>query len=342
MKELTASAVAPRLIVQLLATNRAGQEEIYREAGLDPALIDNIDRRIACEDFQRFAEVAAGKSDNPHVGLNAISSFFPSVFDVVSFTMLASTTLMRALEALVKYSPLIDESVEVTLRRDETVISLVARRRLGRPRPIVIDTGVAVVLRILRLLAAGRPVNLHAAQFSFPAPRQVELHAEVLGCTDITFGARDDAISFRIADLDHPIPRPSSIVSTLLNELADSQLEFLSRASLVSIKAREVIARGIGGSPPTLSSAAAALRMTPRTLQRALEREGVSFRQLVDDTQRQHAHSRLRYSSRSIKEIAFELGFKEQRSLHRASVRWFGMPPAAYRHYVKTSSNGAA
>jgi len=57
----------------------------------------------------------------------------------------------------------------------------------------------------------------------------------------------------------------------------------------------------------------------------------LAFRELLDDTHHQHAHLRLRYSSRSIKEIAFELGFKEQRSFHRACMRWFRVPPAAYR-----------
>lgn len=337
LKEPTVSAVAPRLIAELLTSDRAGQEEIYLEAGLEPALIDNIDGRIACEDFQRFATIASRRSDNPHLGFNAISSFFPSVLDVVSFTILASTTLVQALEKMAKYSPIIDESVEVTLQCTDSIVWLVAKGRLGRPQPISVDTGVAVLLRILRFLGAGRPVNAHAARFSYPPPREPELHASVLGCTDITFGGTDDAICFRLADLDQPIPRPSAVVSTFLNELADSRLEFLNRASLVSIKVRELIARGIGGSPQSLSSAAAALHMTPRTLQRALEHEGVSFRELVDDIQRQHAHLRLRYSMRSIKEIAFELGFKEPRSFHRACVRWFSVSPAAYRSREKTS-----
>lgn len=342
MKELTASAAAPRLIAELLTPDRVAQEQIYREAGLDTTLIDNIDCRITCSDFQQFASIAARRNSDPHFGLNAAASLFPSILDVVSFTMLASATLMQAIEALTKYSPIVDESVDVTLRREEPIVWLIAKRRLGRQQPIVIDTGVAVLLRILRLLGAGRPINVHSARFSYPRPRKTDLHASVLSCTDISFGGNDDAISFRIEDLDRPIPRPSAVVSTFLKELADSQLENLNRASLISIKVREVIARGIGGSPPTLSLAAAALHMTPRTLQRALEREGVSYRELVDDIQRQHAHLRLRHSMAGIKEIAFELGFKEPRSFHRACIRWFGVPPGAYRHRGRTVSHDPA
>ncbi|QHD69627.1 hypothetical protein GS397_23035 [Sphingobium yanoikuyae] len=131
MKQLTVSAVAPRLIAELLTPDRAAQEEIYRRSDLDPALLDNIDSRISCEDFQRFAAIATDTSPDPHFGLEATASFFPSVLDVVSFTMLASATLMQALETLAKYSPIIDESAEITLRRDASVVWLIAKLRLG-------------------------------------------------------------------------------------------------------------------------------------------------------------------------------------------------------------------
>ena len=331
LTQFTVSAVVPRLIAELLTPSREEQEAIYRQAELDPVLIDDIDNRIAHDDFCRFATVATGRRRDPHFGLNAITSFFPSVLDVVGFTMLASGTLLEALETLVKYSPIIDESIEVTLVRDVSLVTLVVKGRVGRPQPIVIDTGFAAVLQILRLLGAGRPINAHAARFSYPPPRETAIHAAVLGCSTLAFAGDDDAITFGIDDIEQPIPRASKIVSTLLTELASNELEFLKKASLASIKVREVIARGVGGTPPTLSVVAGALHMSPRALQRSLEREGVSFRELLDDTQRQHAHLRLRYSSRSIKEIAFELGFKEQRSFHRACMRWFGTSPATYR-----------
>lgn len=157
------------------------------------------------------------------------------------------------------------------------------------------------------------------------------MHTSVLGCTDISYGEAVDAIAFLITGLEQPIPRPSVVVSAFLRELADSQPAFLNRANLVSIRVREVIARGVDRQPSSLAAVAAALQMSPRSLQRALQREGVSFRELLDDTQRQRAHLRLKYSTRAIKDIAFELGFMKQRSFHRACVRWFGMPLSAYR-----------
>lgn len=57
---------------------------------------------------------------------------------------------MQTVETLVKCAPILDESTEVSLRRDASVVWLTARNRLGRPQPVTIDTALAVTLRILR------------------------------------------------------------------------------------------------------------------------------------------------------------------------------------------------
>ena len=44
--------------MELLTQSREDQENIYREARLAPTLLDNIDSRIAYEDFHRFAAIA--------------------------------------------------------------------------------------------------------------------------------------------------------------------------------------------------------------------------------------------------------------------------------------------
>lgn len=333
MTSYTVSAAVPRLIAEILTSDRIEQESIYRRANLDPALMDDVDGRISYEDLHRFARTATTLARAPHPGLSACNSFFPRVLDIVGFTMIASASLFQT---LAKYSSLVDESVEVSLRREATTVVLTARSRLGKSLPIIVDVGFSVLLRILRLLSAGRPVRVQSACFSYPPPADISLHAATLGCQDLSFSDRDNSIAFLLADIDQPIPKPSKIVSTLLNEVAADELAFLKRATLTSIKVREVIARGVGGHALTLSATAAALRTSPRALQRALEREDTSFSRLVDEIHRQHAHLRLRHSPRSIKEIAYELGFIEQRSFYRACIRWFGVPPAVYRNRRQT------
>lgn len=72
--------------------------------------------------------------------------------------------------------------------------------------------------------------------------------------------------------------------------------------------------------------------MSSRTLTRRLSESGLSFRELVRNTQEKVAHELLPNTAHSIGEIAFQTGFSEQSAFSRAFKRWTGQSPMAYRN----------
>ena len=79
------------------------------------------------------------------------------------------------------------------------------------------------------------------------------------------------------------------------------------------------------------SGSSARMRMSERTLQRNLGREGTSMQALLDELRHQLALRHLAEAKESIAEISFLLGFADVRAFHRAFKRWTGATPAAYR-----------
>ena len=77
--------------------------------------------------------------------------------------------------------------------------------------------------------------------------------------------------------------------------------------------------------------------MSPRTLQRRLEEEGVVFKSLVDDTRLRFAQGYLRHGGHTLTEIAFLLGYSEVSALNRAFKRWTGVTPSGYREVGELS-----
>src|SRR5262249_48890495 len=73
------------------------------------------------------------------------------------------------------------------------------------------------------------------------------------------------------------------------------------------------------------------LATSPRTLQRRLSSEGLSYQKLLDDWRKDSARRHLSSSALSIGEIAYLLGFAEPAPFHRAFKRWFGVTPHAFR-----------
>jgi AraC-like DNA-binding protein len=82
---------------------------------------------------------------------------------------------------------------------------------------------------------------------------------------------------------------------------------------------------------PTLTLAADRLHVTARTLERYLEREGCSFRDLSLRIRNQRACSLLVEGRLTISQIAYALGYTDIANFSRWFKKMSGVPPSAYK-----------
>lgn len=73
------------------------------------------------------------------------------------------------------------------------------------------------------------------------------------------------------------------------------------------------------------------LNMSTRTLQRKLETEQVTFKELADEARKALAISYLTSGSHQIKEISYMLGYNEMSAFSRTFKRWTGTTPAKFK-----------
>jgi len=73
------------------------------------------------------------------------------------------------------------------------------------------------------------------------------------------------------------------------------------------------------------------LRISSRTLSRALEREGTTFTAVLDHLRCERALGYLGSREMGCSEIARQLGFSHVEGFYRAFKRWTGQTPLAYR-----------
>jgi AraC-like DNA-binding protein len=76
---------------------------------------------------------------------------------------------------------------------------------------------------------------------------------------------------------------------------------------------------------------ARALNVSLRTLHRRLLKEGTSLQKVKNGVRRDLAIERLARTSRSIKQIARDVGFHNEKSFMRAFKQWTGESPVEYR-----------
>ena len=103
----------------------------------------------------------------------------------------------------------------------------------------------------------------------------------------------------------------------------------------VSFQVRADISRLLGETAPGRNEVAALLSTSERTLQRRLEQEGTTYKELLDDVRRERVIEILKSSPNlNLPAVASQVGFTDAATLTRAFRRWTGMTPGNWRrHY---------
>lgn len=111
----------------------------------------------------------------------------------------------------------------------------------------------------------------------------------------------------------------------------DKQLESTAPKESLIGSLTQAIESSLGSRLPVVQEAAALAGMSPRSLQRLLGRQGLSYRNLVDRIRYRHATAMLTEDNLPISEISRHLGYQSAANFTHAFRRWTNESPTAFR-----------
>lgn len=139
-------------------------------------------------------------------------------------------------------------------------------------------------------------------------------HAEVV----VPTGFLDQSLTGAVAELHRVSLEYLKFAYEGGHETVGEQVEDILRRALSSTRGRRDVVASL-------------LRLHPRTLQRRLRAEGMSFTAIVDEARRDQALHWLTATDVPLAHVADILGLADQSVLCRNCMRWFGRPPSAIR-----------
>ncbi|WP_346895620.1 AraC family transcriptional regulator ligand-binding domain-containing protein [uncultured Roseibium sp.] len=155
----------------------------------------------------------------------------------------------------------------------------------------------------------------------------------------IRFDGVRNTLSVEARYLDDKPVRNDNNLYAIIERASLGELNLRARNTSPLSAIAEVIAETMKAGSCTLPAVAATLGMSERSLQRTMENEGVSFRELTAHVRRAAARRYLRETSLPIKEVSYLLGYSEVSTFSRAVRQWFGCPPRALRQNPDTSAD---
>jgi AraC-like DNA-binding protein len=198
-----------------------------------------------------------------------------------------------------------------------------------------IDSGLA--LRSVCFPYAA-PAHADAYALMFPGPARFDTPQSRV---------QQAGLSFDASYLALPLRRDEAALRIMLQRALPLTVRPYRRDRLLGQQVRDALrpqglgaALGIGsatgshaGQAPaqTAQALAARLHMSPRTLHRQLQAEGLTLQALKDEARRSLAEDLLRRTPRAIKQIALAAGFRNEKSFARAFRVWTGLSPSEFR-----------
>jgi AraC-like DNA-binding protein len=339
-----------RLVLSLLAyaaQRGLSVPELAALAGFDlPALQRGTAPPPSVRQLADLWHHAGQRSHDPLFGLHLGESLQLAALGVVGELVRSSRTVGEALTHAAAYTALVTDwlTLEVTRAPGTFAVRLrptpasaaaepAARRQLQ-------DLLLALVLHevdglVLRVLRPRR------AWLRYSSPAELVEYQRVLRGAAVE-ASEEYGLEFDDQYWDEPILTASYELQRELLHRAGQQAAALEEEQPIGVRISRYLLANAALGVPTLEDLAANFNVSPRSLQRRLQQEQLSYQQLADDTRRQLALHYLQAGRRPLKEVSYMLGYNELSAFSRAFKRWTGLAPVQYQQRAARAETSVA
>jgi AraC-like DNA-binding protein len=316
------------------------RDALMKAAGLDERLRGDPDARVANAAYMiLWRELLVGLP-GVVVPIEYARTLDLASLGVIGQILVRADSIAHAASVSERFSRLTDTGLAVSwLERGERVGYVISHRpevvALRFPIEVMLGTGYRMLSH-----AAGAPVALREVTFAHAAGYPVAAYESLFGCA-VRFGATESALWMDRDAIDRPLANRDPLARRYLEAHAEQLLAAVPAPQpAVIAQVRDAIVIELATSGAELARVAKRVAMSVRTVQRRLEEHGTSYQDLVDDVRSAMARALLRDRTRSIIDVAFELGYADLKGFYRAFRRWTNTTPAEWRAAATAHEHG--
>ena len=321
----TVSTAAVRFVLAGLDRVGADSGVLARRAGLPVWALGDNTARISRVQLASVLGLGRAELADPGLGCHLGCQWRFGALHLYDYLFGTAATLGEALAVGYRYVGIVTgaDGAEIGLIEDDGRVTVVHRVRDGvDPDVNAVLSELAMSVLITRVWQAlGRDVTPLHVGVAAAAPAHHRELAEMFGARRIDFGQGSSTMTFARADLGLMMPGADPRLAAVLRRHAETVIAGPGITPQWIDRFRQVLATCLAAQDLTLGVVARRLGMSPRTVQRRLERNSTSWRDEADAMRSEQARW-LRAEGLSGAAIAARLGYSDARALRRAVRRW--------------------
>ena len=296
-------------------------------AQIDAKQLVDPDQFIPLHCVVTFLNDMAQRSECAHfgflVGLKQPPNRFARVGQLVKF----ASTLNEAIDDALRFSLLNSQFSRWELESDEHYATLIRRTRVAYDEPMIQLQTLAITLVYKAMVGlVGGSIGLQQVCFSY-APHAHQHRMKGYFDCPVHFNQPYNALVFTRRALQLPITTADKKVYSLIKAQLEGLAKGLTRDDDLITQVVHHIKQAMGSRYCSLEFISQTMGAHPRTLQRQLAEQGVTFRQLLNRVRQGLAEEYLVNSSISVAELSIFLGYRNASAFSRAFKRESGLSP---------------
>ncbi|MGB2247415.1 MAG: AraC family transcriptional regulator ligand-binding domain-containing protein [Alcanivorax sediminis] len=326
-KQATALLMGP--LLHLLHERGLDGEAILRRNGLDPAVIRDPEAKLDAAITTALLDDCLQELGDPGMAIEVARHAEYSTFGALGLAVAAGGDLYSVLNRITRFHRLISDLVVTDLVADDDSVALCFRSNTDhQPHPQAIAFVMATIVRLLRIRIhrEHNPVAVSVPEWVEEGLRQAM--ARYLRC-EVTV-ADHYSLAFDKANAQQMLAASDTQLAAMLDATLAQRLAEAEQSSLAS-RLTLWIEQRLPDGEPAQADAAEECCMSTRSLQRRLSDEGLSWKQLLEDTRKTLVERHLRTPGMTVTQMAFLLGFSEVSAFSRAFKKWYGVSPSQFK-----------
>jgi len=306
-------------------------EQLFREAGIDPALRMDPNARISADKLDQLLWTAKQESHDDAFAFHLVEHVHPSYYGVMGYAWLASETLRKAFELLYRYQKLLSDDGLVQLEDTGTHLRVELEWRPDIERDPALRERIRLsnVARLCRMVC-GDAFKPDKVLFMQEEPPRPAAYYAYFRC-ELEFGAAASAVLIDAETADQRLPGYDPRLLLMFEKQIIDYLAVLDKNDILG-QTKSIIYDQLPFGQMAIEQIAERLFLSERTLRRRLKEAGSSYKELLAATRRELGERYIQDSSLSLTEIAYMLGFSDSSSLSRAYKGWTGKSPSEDRN----------
>ena len=297
MVEHRNTTITVRMVLKACESAGVDTDELLKLSEIDRETAEHPDGEVSFNQMRAFWQNAFRMSGNPFLGIAAAEHVEVGDYKCLDYLTLNAATLGDSIENFCRFMILINTWIgwEIEKKHDRVICRMLPKAGVIPPHSYEFVFSIYTKRARQTTHEDWEP---KLVRFPFPPPQDTQAHRNYFR-TDIEYDAPAAELVIAKDSWEQTLPNADAQLLKVMDEHAQLLLSKRILPDDFVGQVRKEIIRDLHGGEALRDTIANRLNMSPRTLQRRLEENGIAYAELLDEVRAELAKNKLQNSELS-------------------------------------------